>query len=514
MFDGKTEIFKSFKTKDLRHALRMHKDMDRWYDDVLASNGYGMPLAENLAPRAKVVEVVKDLKNRSLHPTDIPKLDATASPAAFNRFMGSIAEALPLLVEDSQGETKAEETIERFEELRKQGSPFAGLLSYRMEVNRLKEKLQSRYGDIDIIGLMAKPKSRNPKRVWDSSDPDVIKYKIMTGSPDVTPDPTWSNAMHSYLQENLKKVRNNDQKQKHRDAVRSLCQRLSLSLPNGMNTRLADLEPTILRQFAHDTWSNASTRARNLRTYQAIINNWNTYNPEETVINHFTVLVAANKNMVEYDSKVRRSFTPEEYNIFFDNLMACDDPEIKLIGLIMLSYGCPTGEAAGLTRQDIHLKATVPYLMVKNNKHRILGKKRLERAVPIVEPLLTHLTDYIYNHYTGTDRYSLTLLFPRFGEGRHASGDRSKKLKALVENRRPTDEDLLSPYSLRHTFKDKYMAARVPNNIGEYLMGHKSPDSSKVHAQYGTGRGVEDLVADMEAIVNVETWGFFEEYDE
>ena len=121
MFDGKTEIFKSFKTKDLRHALRMHKDMDRWYDDVLASNGYEMPLAENLAPRAKVVEVVKDLKNRSLHPTDIPKLDATASPASFNRFMESIAEALPLMVADSQGAITDEEMLEAFEELRKSG---------------------------------------------------------------------------------------------------------------------------------------------------------------------------------------------------------------------------------------------------------------------------------------------------------------------------------------------------------------------------------------------------------
>ena len=83
-----------------------------------------------------------------------------------------------------------------------------------------------------------------------------------------------------------------------------------------------------------------------------------------------------------------------------------------------------------------------------------------------------------------------------------------------MENRRPTVEDLLSPYSLRHTFKDKYMATRVPSNIGEYLMGHKSADSSKVQAQYVTGRDVGDLVADMEAIVNVETWGLFEEYDD
>ena len=43
------------------------------------------------------------------------------------------------------------------------------------------------------------------KKVWDNNDPDVIRYKIMTGEMDVTQDPTWSNAMYSYLKEkNLK----------------------------------------------------------------------------------------------------------------------------------------------------------------------------------------------------------------------------------------------------------------------------------------------------------------------
>ena len=65
------------------------------------------------------------------------------------------------------------------------------------------------------------------------------------------------------------------------------------------------------------------------------------------------------------------------------------------------------------------------YNIIRNNKYRLLGKRRLERAIPIIEPLLSHLKDYIDNHFTGSNT---DLLFPKFGEGRHASGDRSKKL--------------------------------------------------------------------------------------
>ena len=121
------------------------------------------------------------------------------------------------------------------------------------------------------------------------------------------------------------------------------------------------------------------------------------------------------------------------------------------------------------------------------------------------------MRDYIDNHFTGS---GTDLLFPKFGKGRHASGERSKKLSAFVDNQRPDDDELLSPYSLRHTFSDKYDAAGVSRSKGEYIMGHKSEQSNKVHAMYGTGRNVADLVEDMKAIVAVKEWGFFEEYDD
>ena len=511
LFEGKRELKKSFYTKDLRHALRLHKDMDRWFDSVLATQGYGLEIPPEVAPKQMMVEVVKDLKNRNLHPTDQPKLDATSGTDGFQRFTADILEALPILVANGKGEVADEEVLEKFEALKKQGNQFIKLHAYGMEVNRLKKRLQVRYGGIDMMGLMAKPNTRNPKRAWDSGDPDVIKYKIMSGDPDFTPDPTWYHAVHTYLKQNLEKPRNADTKRKWEVAVSSLCKRLSMVLPLGMKTRLDALDFTILRDFVNDTWSNGSTRAKNLRTYAAVVANWNELHPDQVVTNHFAVLVKKNKDKEERDMKVRRSFTPDEHVVFMKQLLDTPDPEIKTIGLIMEMYGAPTGEAACLLREDVKLKAATPHLIIRNNKYRLLGKKRLERALPIVEPLLSHLKDYIENHFTGN---STDLLFPKFGEGRHTSGDRSKKLSAFVDNQRPDDDALLSPYSLRHTFKDKYLRARVPQDIGEYIMGHKSEQSNKVHAKYGTGRGVEDLVQNMEDIIAVKEWGFFEEYDD
>ena len=54
----------------------------------------------------------------------------------------------------------------------------------------------------------------------------------------------------------------------------------------------------------------------------------------------------------------------------------------------------------------------------------------------------------------------------------------------------------------------------VPQNIGEYIMGHRSKQSNAVHAKYGTGRNIAKLVEDMKAIVAVKEWGYFEEYDD
>ena len=95
-----------------------------------------------------------------------------------------------------------------------------------------------------------------------------------------------------------------------------------------MKTRLDSLDFTLLRDFVNDAWSNAVTRGRNLRSHAAILNNWNRMYPGQAVINHFSVLVSENKANEERDSKVRRSFTPDEHAISIQQLLDNPDPEI------------------------------------------------------------------------------------------------------------------------------------------------------------------------------------------
>ena len=90
---------------------------------------------------------------------------------------------------------------------------------------------------------------------------------------------------------------------------------------------------------------------------------------------------------------------------------------------------------------------------------------------------------------------------------------RSSALTKLVVNKRPKDKRLLRPYSPRHTFKDRYQAAKVDPSIGQYLMGQKTPGSSAIHDRYRTGRTPDGLVLAMNAIVAVTEHGYFEEYD-
>ena len=152
------------------------------------------------------------------------------------------------------------------------------------------------------------------------------------------------------------------------------------------------------------------------------------------------------------------------------------------------------------------INGAVPYIWFRNYKERIMGKKRLERIIPLVDPLLGLLMDYL----NGIDLKKTDPIFPIHGVGKHSSSERSKKLnKHIVNMRQDFDDSQLSPYSLRHTFKDRAAMARVPNSVTEYLMGHRSKESSIVHERYGTGLPPQELVEWMTAIQEVQDHGHF-----
>ena len=322
------------------------------------------------------------------------------------------------------------------------------------------------------------------------------------------PDPTWQNALDDYLKRNLKiKLRNPEQKQKHETATVRLAEKLATAFPKGMDTPMKDIEQFMIENFAEAVWANISTRVRNLRTLRAVWRSWDRNNQRQKVgFDPFVAVVQDNQGLIKLHETNRRSFTPKEFQHFYARLLDEPHNEIKLIGLIMAYCGAPTGEAGGLQRQDVMISGEVPYIWFRDHKDRIMGKKRLERKVPLIDPLHEFLVDYL----DGAALNKTDPIFPTYGVGSHSSSDRSKKLnKHIVNMRSDFDESQLTPYSLRHTFKDRAVMAGVPSSVTEYLMGHRSKQSSKIHADYGTGLPPQELVKWMIAIQEVKEHGHF-----
>ena len=336
-------------------------------------------------------------------------------------------------------------------------------------------------------------------------DPEAVAaWMLLKNKSDYVFDITLYDVMSYYLTANLKKPRNETQKLKVSESVPRLFERLANELPDGILTVADKLDRFEVREILQRLWPNASTRKRVVNTYSAAINYWNEEHARKTIYNVFNKLVKAKE--VNKDAVIRRSFTPEELSLYQKSLSAESDIEVRLIGALMIFSGCPNGEAQDLQRNDLKLHDIFPHVIFRNTTLRMFGKDRIERSVPLVGKLLMELREYA----EGLNSESVAFFPKHSGK----SIDRiSTKLAKHITNCRPNDQRLLSPYSARHTFMDRYKAAEIPAEIGKYLVGHKDKESNKVHDKYGTGRPPELFVEHIKKINDTADWGYFETYE-
>ena len=508
LFENKTEWIKSFKTKNLDIAQLELRKINEWYEHRIASNG-GTKKIKGQLPREQVRAVVTDLFETGLHPDDQPEINVHSARSDVLDMTKDALDAAIAKERWNKGE------IDQHEYLALLGSISGGklwrLVSFQEQRALLLDHLHKKYTDhsqLENLGPILETDDYVPPQLaWDESDPEVIRYRVMCGE-NLLPDPTWQNALDDYLRRNLTiKLRNPEQIQKHENATISLAQKLATAFPKGMNTPMKDVETYMVEEFAAVAWPNYSTRVRNLRTLRAVWRSWDRNNQRQRLeFDPFVTVIQDNQGRIQLHETNRRSFTPQEFKHFYASILNEPNEEIKLIGLIMAYCGAPTGEAGGLQRHDVMVSGKVPYIWFRDHKDRIMGKRRQQRIVPLIEPLLGFLRDYL----STVELNKNDPIFPTYGVGKHSSSERSKKLnKHIMNMRRDFDDSQLSPYSLRHTFKDRAAMARVPSSVTEYLMGHVSKESSKTHEKYGTGLPPKELVDWMTAIQEVQDHGHF-----
>ena len=508
LFENKSEWIKSFKTKNLDVAQLELRKMNEWYEHRIASHG-GTEKIKGLFPRQQVRAVVTDLLERGLHPDDQPEINVHSPRSDVLDMTKHALDAAIAKDRWNKGEIDQDEYLTLLGSI--SGGKLWRLVSFQEQRAFLLNHLHNKYTDhsqLENLGpILETDDYVPPQLVWDETDPEVIRYRVMCGE-NLLPDPTWQNALDDYLKRNLTiKLRNPEQIQKHKSATISLAQKLSTAFPKGMKTPMKDVETYMVEEFAAVAWPNYSTRVRNLRTLRAVWRSWDRNNQRQRIeFDPFVTVIQDNQGRIQLHETNRRSFTPQEFKHFYASILNEPNEEIKLIGLIMAYCGAPTGEAGGLQRHDVMVSGKVPYIWFRDHKDRIMGKRRQQRIVPLIEPLLGFLRDYL----STVELNKNDPIFPTYGVGKHSSSERSKKLnKHILNMRRDFDDSQLSPYSLRHTFKDRAAMARVPSSVTEYLMGHVSKESSKTHEKYGTGLPPKELVDWMTAIQEVQDHGHF-----
>ena len=351
-----------------------------------------------------------------------------------------------------------------------------------------------------VSGAWGKPDYKIPRKTPYSRDPSTVALEIADGHLKTSLKPTWRDAVEQYIKTNKTDTSREAIKEiRWERKTRQLMERFGHEI-GGMNTNLEDLDRQLIRDWL---WSNfkAATRNRYNNQLSAVINTWNR-EQRGNIHNPFSGL--SNKKQEKEESVDRRSFKPEEWHCYLEQVNMIEDLQLKIISLIMMYTGCRTSEAAGLQVRDIKLSGNMPHVVFRTNTIRRMDKDGLERAVPLLTPVLDALRHYELKSENEAPA------FPKYGNTKGFDLVSTKQRQILRQKAKITSLDV-TPYSTRHTFKDRGIAAEVYEAEREYMMGHKSDGSSAVHKKYGTMTPPELIFNHIVKIFQTKTWGYYED---
>jgi integrase len=164
--------------------------------------------------------------------------------------------------------------------------------------------------------------------------------------------------------------------------------------------------------------------------------------------------------------------------ILVDGALMGLNEEARRAILLIADTGLRLSEAVNLNASTIHLDCTIPYIEVLPDGRRIKTEDS-KRTIPLV----------------GTALAAAKLQpngFPRYVD-KGASFSAYANGYLLEKGLRPTRKHTV--YSLRHTFKDRLIAAQCQDSMIESLMGHADD-----HPKYGSGPSLDLKLKVLQAI--------------
>jgi len=159
------------------------------------------------------------------------------------------------------------------------------------------------------------------------------------------------------------------------------------------------------------------------------------------------------------------------------------DDEPRWIIALLSDTGLRLSEALGLTTDEVHLNAAIPYIEIKPQPWRRLKTKSSERKVPLVGEALWALRQAS----KATDG---PMIFPKYCtpttcKSNSASAALNKWLKS-----KGTGADHVVLHSFRHSLRDRLRAVECPTDIIDSIGGWSKPG---VGEGYGSGYSTDVL---------------------
>jgi hypothetical protein len=510
ILDRGTEWKKSFHTKVKAEAFVALAEYNQEVENEIAvaeerlakakaASQASSPFNEKLyiERSRKWMNIYKSLHSQNSLPHQAPKLDVTATEEEQWRWASDM-------------KLYAEELL-KYDNIDDHWTDFDNLYS-ELKHPRFKEYVKHREY---IRHVQEWYDLLDPEEQQDENHEIVITRNILNG--DYTPpDPTLETLREFYLELKRQEFRNKERSvQQQRNLETNFTRYIKLAAsahPEDMLTPLSQLDKEEIRKKFEQAYARTDTRKRNLTDLRAAVNAWNASKAQYKIDNLFHDLI---NGLPKSDNlrKTRVVWTPRQWRDFWTSIQTDENPEIKIVGMLLAYAGKPQGESAGLIRDDVKLKAPVPHITYADNDIRPIGKNRQDMVLPLVGEMLAAMKDYCEAFEGG--RYDP--LFPSLYK--QYSGDLSDAIaKHHPEAVVVREDELFDSYGLRHTFKPRYEAAGVEEKLGMYLFGHSSKETSQVHENYAKGARHEtewfDLEKRMLAIHEIQDWATRTEYSD
>lgn len=480
---GKREVKVKLETKDEAVALARGAQVLSDFNKTARLLTQSMERGETLSLAEVTLVADKRVRDWGIHPDQAPVLKAGHTTAEYDEFKAKEQEYLQL--RDLYFDVAGDDLIDEEQRRRDYNS-----------------------------GVWGKPGYQTPYKKPDVTTVSGAAYIIASGEIITTNSPTLNDALVSYISDYEERNYGGNARtvQSAKTNTKRVLTQFASFIEGGrpsegfkrLVTSITVEEAIGFRDHLRKQHPNSSTADTNLRYPSAVFSHiiekgQGLYIGSHLMRNPFHKL--RNKKREEQLAKKKWALNPDEFRKYEAAAYQAED-HVKLLILFLLYTGCRVSDAYGLEVRDVNLEENIPTMYLRHNGIRRLDKDGIQANIPLVGPLLEVLRSYPISSNPSDP------IFPEFANIR-SGRDRASAEANKVRKRAGITRDGVTAHSTRHTWQDRLDAARVPIAERDYLLAHKTKQSSAVAQAYGTAYPATNMLENQLAALACKDWGDF-----